>query len=123
LASQLSDAVAALREAGRSAGNGGPSAAKIGRILPKLEAAVGALRDAAASSETEASLESAKARIEALPEEDPEAVKEAEAEVAGPALRAIEKGLGRLQEVLSELDSAVGAAKDAELPSAPPLKD
>ena len=123
LAAQLSDAVTALREASRSAGAAGPSAAKIGRILPQLEAAMAALRDAASSSETESSLVTAEARIEALPEEDPAAVKTVEAEVLGPALRALAKGLGRLQEVLSELDSAVGAAKEADLPSAPALRD
>ena len=126
LASQLSDAVAALREAKGGSASNNPSAAKVERILPKLEAAMAALRDAASSSETESSLASAAARIEALPKQDEDAAavaRDAQEQVAGPALQAIEKGVGRLQEVLTELESAVGAAREADLPSAPALRD
>lgn len=128
LVDQLAEAVRALHAANddgageRGLGPNEPSGV-VGRLLPKLEGAVGALREAAASSETEASLLAAEERVAALEGEGSAADVSAEAEAAAPALQAIEKAVSRLQTVLRELDAAVGAAKEVDLPNAPALRD
>ncbi|BDA46843.1 probable glucoamylase at N-terminal half [Coccomyxa sp. Obi] len=119
LVKQLEDAVAALNKA--CCPPEGVKEEKVSAVLQKLEAAMTDLRNAAESRDVTSSLQSAQAQVEALdtlPGAGAKAASETE-----PAVKSIEKAVDGLHSVLTELEAAVGAAKDISLPPAPPLKD
>ena len=124
LITQLQSAVAQLRNANGSAARA--DAAKFQKLVNTLEAAVAALSDASVSLDVRGPLEAAKDKVEeeVRAEQAPkEPVAESAERAVDPAVQGIEKAVSRLQDALSDLDTAVDAARGFKAEAAPPVKD
>lgn len=126
LIAQLQTAVAQLRDANSSAARA--DAVKFEKVVKTLEAAVGALTDASVSLDVKEPLQAAKEQVdeeikgEQMPAELEPVAEKAERAV-DPAVQGIEKAVNRLQDALTDLDTAVSAARGFRADAAPPLKN
>lgn len=124
LIAQLQSAVATLRNANGSAARA--DAAKFQKLVNTLEAAVAALSDASVSLDVRGPLEAAKEKVEEEVRSEQgstEPVAETAERAVDPAVQLIEKAVSRLQDALSDLDTAVDAARGFKADAAPPVKD
>ena len=124
LVAQLQSAVAQLRSANGSAARA--DAAKFQKLVNTLEAAAAALSDASVSLDVRGPLEAAKDKVEeeVRAEQVPtEPVAETAERIVDPAVQGIERAVSRLQDALSDLDTAVDAARGFKADAAPPVKD
>ena len=124
LVAQLQTAVSQLRNANGSAARA--DAAKFQKLVNTLEAAVAALSDASVSLDVRSSLEAAKLKVEEEVRTEQgatEPVAETAERAVDPAVQGIERAVSRLQDALSDLDTAVDAARGFKADAAPPVKD